>query len=147
MSPTYCARRKLRPAETPEVLKIIGYWTAPADPADIPEFEGDYMTRRVPIAARLPGLRRLTTLRIEQGYMGGDVLHYRIVEAWFDDAEALEAALETPEFAAMRKDRQRLIDTYGVMNSSEIGDEVEAPLPGEHHPTPRHCPSHRQPRT
>ena len=40
----------------------------------------------------------------------------------------MEAALQTPEFAAMRTDRQRLIDTYGVMNSAEIGEEVEAAL-------------------
>jgi hypothetical protein len=30
----------------------------------------------------------------------------------------------------MRADRQRLIDTYGVMNSAEIGEEIEAALPG-----------------
>jgi uncharacterized protein (TIGR02118 family) len=110
------------------VIKIVGYWTAPADPTDIPRFEDDYMNRHVPIAARLPGLRRRTTLRVEDGYMGGEVQHYRIVEAWFDDRDALKAALRTAEFKAMRKDRQRLIDTYGVMNSAEIGEEVEAVL-------------------
>ncbi len=110
------------------MIKIVGYWTAPADPADVPRFEQDYMNRHVPVAAKLPGLRRLTTLRVESGYMGGEAQHYRIVEAWFDDWAALEAALQTPEFAAMRTDRQRLIDTYGVMNSAEIGEEVEAAL-------------------
>jgi len=60
------------------VIKIVGYWTAPGDPADIPRFEDDYMNRHVPIAAKLPGLRRLTTLRVEDGYMGGEVEHYRI---------------------------------------------------------------------
>ena len=112
------------------MIKIVGYWTAPADPADIPRFEDDYMRCHVPIAARLPGLRRLTTLRVQNGYMGGEIQHYRIVEASFDDWDALEAALRTPEFAAMRADRQRLIDTYGVMNSAEIGEEFEAQLGG-----------------
>jgi uncharacterized protein (TIGR02118 family) len=112
------------------VIKIVGYWTPPADPVDIPQFEDDYMNRHVPIAARLPGLRRLTTLRVESGYMGGEVQHYRIVEAWFDDRQALDAALQTPEFVAMRQDRQRLIDTYGVTNSAEIGEEIEAVLGG-----------------
>jgi uncharacterized protein (TIGR02118 family) len=110
------------------MIKIVGFWTAPPDPADIPRFEDDYLNRHVPIAARLPGLRRLTTLRVESGYMGGEIQHYRIVEAWFDDRQALDAALRTPEFAAMRKDRQRLIDTYGVANSAEIGEEIEAEL-------------------
>jgi uncharacterized protein (TIGR02118 family) len=112
------------------MIKVVGYWTAPADPADIPQFEDDYMNRHVPIAARLPGLRRLTTLRVQDGYMGGEIQHYRIVEAWFDDRLALEAALQTPEFAAMRADRQRLIDRYRVTNSAEIGEEVEAELGG-----------------
>lgn len=112
------------------MIKIVGYWTAPADPADIPRFEDDYMNRHVPIAAKLPGLRRLTTLRVEEGYMGGEVQHYRIVEAWFDDKKALESALRTAEFKAMRADRQRLIETYGVMNSAEIGEEIEAVLSG-----------------
>jgi uncharacterized protein (TIGR02118 family) len=110
------------------MMKIVGYWTAPADPADISKFEDDYMNRHVPIAARLPGLRRLTTMRVESGYMGGEVQHYRIVEAWFEDRQALEAALQTAEFAATRKDRQRLIETYGVMNNAEIGEEIEATL-------------------
>ena len=110
------------------MIKIVGYWTAPAEPADLARFEDDYMNRHVPIAARLPGLRRLTTLRVDDGYMGGAVQHYRIVEAWFDDKDALEAALRTAEFKAMRADRQRLIETYGVMNSAEIGEEVEAEL-------------------
>ena len=112
------------------MIKIVGYWTAPADPAAIPRFEDDYMNRHVPIAAKLPGLRRLTTLRVDEGYMGGEVQHYRIVEAWFDDKDALEAALRTAAFMAMREDRQRLIDTYGVMNSAEVGEEVEAVLRG-----------------
>jgi uncharacterized protein (TIGR02118 family) len=110
------------------MFKIVGYWTAPADPADVPAFEDDYLTRHVPIAARLPGLRRLTTLRVQDGYMDSEPQHYRIVEAWFDDRAAFDAARETPQFRSMRADRRRLIDTYGVTNSAEVGEEVEAPL-------------------
>jgi uncharacterized protein (TIGR02118 family) len=110
------------------VIKIIGYWSAPANPADVGAFEEDYMTRHVRVAAKLPGVRRLTTLRVDSGYMGDDPQNYRIVEAWFDDRESLEAMLETPQFAAVRKDRQRLIDTYGVSQRSEIGEEIEAEL-------------------
>jgi len=110
------------------VIKIVGYWSAPADRRDIPAFELDYMTRHVPLAATLPGLRRLTTLRVDSGYMGDDPQHYRIVEAWFDDRDALNAALQSSEFVSVRNDRQRLIDTYGVTQSAEIGEEVEAML-------------------
>src|SRR5436190_21316451 len=123
---TYPRSIRCRQRRCMVVIKIVGYWTPPADPVDIPRFENDYMNRHVPIAAKLPGLRRLTTLRVEDGYMGGEVQHYRIVEAWFDDKDALEAALRSTAFKTMRADRQRLIDTYGVMNSAEIGEEVEA---------------------
>src|SRR6185369_12667741 len=112
-------------------VKIVGFWTAPADPADIPAFERDYMENHVPIAARLPGLVRLGTIRVADGWQGSEPEHYRIVEAEFESREALEAAFSTPEFTAMRADRQRLIDTYGVSNRAEMGEVVLADLADE----------------
>jgi len=109
-------------------VKIIGFWTAPIDPADIPAFEADYMSNHVPIAARLPGLVRLGTMRVAEGWQGAEPEHYRIVEAEFESREALEASFSTPEFAAMRADRQRLVDTYGVTNRAEVGELVLATL-------------------
>jgi uncharacterized protein (TIGR02118 family) len=114
-------------------FKIVGYWTAPA-PTDIPAFERDYRENHVPIAARLPGLRRLATLLVEDGWQGSAPDHYRIVEAEFDSREACEAAFQTPEFAAMRADRQRLIDTYGVKNHAEVGEVEIARLPADPSP-------------
>jgi uncharacterized protein (TIGR02118 family) len=109
------------------VLKIIGYWTAPRE-EDLEAFEHDYMTNHVPKALRLPGLRRLVTTRVTDGWQGGTPEHYRIVEAEFESREALEATFSTPEFAAMRADRQRLIETYGVENHAEVGEAVVADL-------------------
>jgi uncharacterized protein (TIGR02118 family) len=109
-------------------VKIVGFWTAPADPADIPAFERDYMENHVPIAARLPGLVRLGTMLVGDGWQGAAPEHYRIVEAEFESREALEASFSTPEFAEMRVDRQRLIDTYGVSNRAEMGELVLADL-------------------
>jgi uncharacterized protein (TIGR02118 family) len=111
-------------------IKIVGFWTAPANPDDIAAFERDYMENHVPKAARLPGLVRLGTIRVGEGWQGAEPQHYRIVEAEFESREALEAAFSTPEFAAMRADRQRLIDTYGVENRAEVGELVLAELPG-----------------
>lgn len=113
------------------MVKIVGYWTAP-DPADLDAFEHDYMTNHVPKASMLPGLSRLVTTRVTDGWQGGAPEHFRIVEAEFASRAALEAALGTPEFHAMRADRQRLIDTYGVRNWAEVGDAVVADLPGLH---------------
>jgi uncharacterized protein (TIGR02118 family) len=110
-------------------FKIVGFWSAPADPADIPAFEDDYMNRHVPIAARLPGLLRLATIKVSDGWQGDTPQNYRIVEVEFESREALEASFDTDEFAAMRKDRQRMIDTYGVSQRAEVGEVVVAALP------------------
>ena len=112
-------------------VKIVGFWTAPTDPADIPAFERDYMENHVPIAARLPGLISLGTIRVGEGWQGAEPEHYRIVEAEFESREALEASFSTPEFAAMRADRRRLVDTYGVSNHAEMGEIVLAELRDE----------------
>lgn len=105
------------------MIKIVGFWTAPP-PEQADAFEHDYMTNHVPKAARLPGLTRLVTTLVTDGWQGGAPEHYRIVEAEFESREVLEAAFETPEFVAMRADRQRLIDTYGVDNHAEVGEAV-----------------------
>lgn len=110
-------------------FKIVGYWSAPADPARIEEFERDYIENHVPVAMRLPGLLRLGTLKVADGWQGGTPEHYRIVEAEFESREACEAAFSTPEFAAMRADRQRMIDTYGVKQWAEVGELQFAELP------------------
>jgi uncharacterized protein (TIGR02118 family) len=103
-------------------FKIVGFWSAPADPARLEEFERDYMENHVPVATKLPGLLRLGTLKVADGWQGGTAEHYRIVEAEFESREACEASFSTPEFAAMRADRQRMIDTYGVEQWAEVGE-------------------------
>jgi uncharacterized protein (TIGR02118 family) len=112
-------------------IKIVGFWSAPPNPDDLEAFERDYVENHVPKAARLPGLVRLGTIRVAGGWQGAEPEHYRVVEAEFESRETLEAAFSTPEFAAMRADRQRLIDTYGVDNWAEVGEIVIADLPGE----------------
>ncbi|HVW47147.1 MAG TPA: EthD family reductase [Solirubrobacterales bacterium] len=113
-----------------ERFKIVGYWSAPADPARIEEFERDYIENHVPVAAKLPGLLRLGTLKVADGWQGGTPEHHRIVEAEFESRTACEASFSTPEFAAMRADRQRLIDTYGVEQWAEVGELWLTELPG-----------------
>ena len=110
-------------------IKVVGYWTAPLDPADIPAFEDDYMKIHVPTAAKLPSLLRLGTIKVDSGWQDDSPQNYRIVEAEFESREALEESFDSEAFAAMRKDRQRLIDRYGVSNRAEVGEVILAPLP------------------
>ena len=106
------------------MIRIVGYWTAPKH-EDLERFELDYLRNHVPIARRLPGLKRLSTQRVLDGWQGSSLPFYRVVEADFDTRAAMDDALKTPEFRAMRIDRKRLIDTYNVDNHAVITEVDE----------------------
>jgi uncharacterized protein (TIGR02118 family) len=112
------------------MLKLIGYWSAPANPDDIPAFEEAYLNRHCPKAAKIPGLRRLITTRVAEGLEGTTPSNYRVAELLFDDKASYEAAEATPEFQAMREDGGSLVAEFGVTVSGEIGEEVDHKLGG-----------------
>jgi len=82
--------------------RITIQYGAPADPE---AFEQHYTEVHVPLASTLPGLRRY--VRSHPRGMGGDA-PYLVAELWFDDAEALKAALKSPEMAETAADAQTL---------------------------------------
>lgn len=92
-------------------------------PADTDSFEKHYAQIHVPLAAKIPGLRRFTTshpqgLRADAPYM--------VAELWFDDGDALKAALRSPEMAAAAADAQ----TFDVASTTTFSGEVtEITLP------------------
>lgn len=112
------------------MLKLIGYWSAPPNPEDIPKFEDAYLNRHCPKAAKIPGLRKLVTTRVDEGLEGSEVSHYRVAELMFDSKQALEEAEATPEFQAMRQDGGALCEEFGVTVAGETGEEVEHQLTG-----------------
>lgn len=58
------------------------------------------------IAARIPGMRRYV-----QCHAVDDAPEYDgAAEAWFDDMDAVRAAVASPEYAAARADEARFID-------------------------------------
>ena len=67
-----------------------------AAPADTAEFDQRYREEHVPIAAKLPGLRKVTLCHPRE--MQGDA-PYLVAELWFDDAETVKSALKSPEMA------------------------------------------------
>jgi uncharacterized protein (TIGR02118 family) len=112
------------------MLKLIGYWSAPPNPADIPAFEDVYLNRHCPKAAKIPGLKRLITTRVDEGLEGSPTSHYRVAELLFDDKSSYEQAERTPEFAAMRVDGGELVEQFGVSVVGEIGEELDHKLGG-----------------
>ena len=91
-------------------------------PADADSFEQYYRDVHVPMAARLPGLRRFTVSH-PRGL--GTPAPYMVAELWFDDADALKAALKSPEMAETAADAQ----TFDVASTTMFsGDVVETDL-------------------
>jgi uncharacterized protein (TIGR02118 family) len=81
----------------------------------------------VPLVARMPGLRRLVVNTIGPDPAGGDPAWDAIAEDWFDDHEALQAALDSAEGQAIAADAPNFLDLTKV--HVLVGDEREVPLP------------------
>jgi uncharacterized protein (TIGR02118 family) len=88
-------------------------------PSDVAAFDDHYETIHVPLAEKIPGLRRLVRSRPHS--MRGQAPHL-VVELWFDDQASLEAALTSPEMAAAAADAR----TMGVDSAMFAGDVVES---------------------
>jgi len=78
------------------MYKLIALFTLPAD---VGEFENRWSHEFVPLAEKMPGLRRAVVSRIEGGPAGPAPYHL-IHEFYFDDKEALLAAMTAPEGTA-----------------------------------------------
>jgi uncharacterized protein (TIGR02118 family) len=82
------------------MYKVIALYRAPEDPA---AFEQHYQDVHMPLAGRLPGLRRCE-LGWVQGGIGGEPRYHLVAELYFDDLPTLQAALKSPEGAATAAD-------------------------------------------
>ncbi len=94
--------------------RITIEYGAPTDPD---AFEAHYTEVHVPLAATLPGLRRF--IRSHPRPMAGEAPYF-VAELWFDDLDALRAALKSPEMAATAADALTLDVASMTMFSGEV---------------------------
>ena len=87
------------------MYKIFAYWSAPR-PEDAEAFEEHYLNVHCPIAAKVPGIKRLILTR-PSGFEGAESLHYRVAELGWDSQEALEECEKSEEWAALRATQAR----------------------------------------
>lgn len=76
------------------MVKTIVLYGKPSDPA---AFEEYYANTHLPIAGKIPGVRRFEAGRIAGNQDGGDPPYYRVAELWFDSLEAMDASMSSPE--------------------------------------------------
>ncbi|MDH2412525.1 EthD family reductase [Nocardioides sp. CER19] len=82
------------------VHRLTIQYAAPADPA---AFDERYEHEHVPLVRAVPGLARFTLSRPRAlgpaTGSGTDGAPYLVAELWFADAEAMKAAMKSPEMA------------------------------------------------
>lgn len=109
------------------MYKLYAVWTAPS-PGQEEAFEQHYTEVHLPLAASIPGVRRLVATRTSDALGGGEPALHRITELWFDDHAAMEAAEASPEGAATIKDAVEIQERFGATLTSVAGSSVEPPL-------------------
>ncbi|MEW2359448.1 EthD family reductase [Spirillospora sp. NPDC029432] len=94
--------------------RLTVQYFSPADPA---KFDERYESVHVPLVRALPGIRSFTLTRPQA--LGGDG-PYLVAELWFEDADALNAALGSPEMKAAGEDAATYDVASRVMFSGEV---------------------------
>jgi uncharacterized protein (TIGR02118 family) len=109
------------------VYKLFAVWTNPK-PEDVEAFERHYTEVHVPLAASIPGVRKMVMTRTADALGDEPSALHRITELWFDDAEALAVAAASAEGQATIADAGTLVERFGVELTSTGGTSVEQPL-------------------
>jgi uncharacterized protein (TIGR02118 family) len=111
-------------------FKAISCWSFPR-PGEEAEFERHYREVHLPLAAAIPGTVSLTVTRTDQGLEDSPPSYYRVAETVFESKAALEAAMTTPQWAALRADAAVMHDRFGVTLANGLGNPEPVELTGE----------------
>jgi uncharacterized protein (TIGR02118 family) len=109
--------------------KLIACWSAP-EPGARDGFEAHYLGTHVPLAEKVPGLRRIALTRTDVGLEGSAPAFYRVAEMVFDDMASLERSSHSPEWKALREDAGLMQQRWHVSLSVGIGDEQATEVSG-----------------
>lgn len=108
-------------------FKAISCWSFPR-PGEEDDFERHYWESHVPLAAAIPGTVSLILTRTAEGLEGAAPSYYRVAETVFESKEALEAAMGTPQWDALRADAAVMHERFGVTLANGLGDPVAVEL-------------------
>jgi uncharacterized protein (TIGR02118 family) len=100
--------------------RFLVLYETPADPA---AFDRHYREVHLPLARRLPGLRRYTVGGEATGVRGGEPCHL-VAELEWDTMEELRAAFASPEGRACAEDSARLQELAPVRSMVFTVDEA-----------------------
>src|ERR1700722_5180424 len=82
-----------------KMVKVIALYRKPADAKD---FDDQYFNTHLPLANKLPGLKKLEVARVT-GTPAGESEYHLMAELYFDSMEDLKNAMASPEGKASTK--------------------------------------------
>jgi uncharacterized protein (TIGR02118 family) len=86
-------------------LKLVVLYTQPDDPD---AFDRHYLETHMPLVAKIPGLQRAETGRLDAALDGGEKTYYRMAELYFADQQAVQAGFASEEGQATAADYQQI---------------------------------------
>jgi uncharacterized protein (TIGR02118 family) len=100
------------------MVKVVVLYGPPSDPA---AFEDYYANTHLPLAAKMPNVRRFEASRVSGTPDGGEASYYRIAELWFDSQEELQSSTSSAEGQATVAD----IATFATGGATVLIAEVD----------------------
>jgi len=82
------------------MIKMVALYRKPENPG---EFDRRYFEEHLPLARKMPGLRKLEVAKMS-GAPQGETPYYMIAELYFDNMEALKTAMASEQGRAAAKD-------------------------------------------
>jgi len=98
------------------MVKLIALYRTPENEK---EFDTHYETIHAPLVRKIPGLRRLEAAKIT-GAPIGDPPYYLMAEMYFDNQDAMQTALSTPEGKATARDLMNFAAKLITMFFAEV---------------------------
>jgi uncharacterized protein (TIGR02118 family) len=97
------------------VIKLVALYNHPADKQ---AFDKHYAEVHTPLVKQLPGLKRLEVARVT-GAPRGESPYYLMCEMYWENAEAMNACMASPEMRAVGKDARSFGDIL-TMHIAEV---------------------------
>ncbi len=98
------------------MVKLIALYRKPDD---VDAFEQHYFQTHVPLVKKMPGLQRVEISRITGAPMG-EPPYYLMAEMYFESAESLTAAMNSPEGRAAGKDLMSFAGNLVTMMFADV---------------------------
>jgi uncharacterized protein (TIGR02118 family) len=106
------------------MYKIVAFWSAPKK-SEVEAFEKYYADVHVPLAALVPGLRKLELMKVDSGIEGAAAPFYRVAELTFDNAEDMKLSSGSAQWRAMRVDAGKMLERFEVTLTVGAGTTID----------------------